>query len=271
MLKINNNTPTYSDLHPESKTTREGTGFSQINNNVINNIKSADAFLVWCYLYSKSSNWKVIKQNIKNVYGYGDAKIKKIFSYLKRANLIEYVQIKCANGRFAHVQVRILNGNKFDKNQPFILTSPEGHKLDRAVICTNGNDELLNKENTKEIKKQNTKSYCASPDARTLSDDDLANLFLLFWECYPTKKNKLRTISIWKKRGLDKIANVIIADVKNRKANDSQWQNVRYIPHPSTYLHNELWNDEITKAPPVKETGHKTKYKTMDDILGVIP
>ena len=140
MSDPNHNSSSYENIHPESKTLLEGTGFTQINNAVINNIKDGDAFLVWCYLYSKTTNWKTIKENIKNVYGFGDKKLREIFSYLNRARLIEYVQGKCANGKFSSVQIRILNGAKFDKTQSYTESAPVGQKHAPAVNRTGGND-----------------------------------------------------------------------------------------------------------------------------------
>lgn len=244
MTDSNDNSSYYNNVHPESKTLLEATGFSQINNNVINNIKNGDAFLVWCYLYSKSSNWKTIKSNIKNVYGFGDAKINKIFSYLNRAKLIEYVQGKCAKGTFKSVQIRILNGSKFDKTQAWTEVAPHVQKPVVAVNCTNGNDELLNKDITKDLKEHNTESNSASGDAHIRD----ADAFDTFWDIYPVKKNKIRAKKIWERSKLNKISVLICNDISLRLVHDSQWQQTQFIPHPSTYLQNELWKDEITKS-----------------------
>ncbi len=243
---------TYDNLENESKTILEGTGFTQISNNVINNIKDGDAFLVWCYLFSKTRNWKTIKQNIRNVYGFGDVKIKKIFSYLKRANLIEYVQNKGAKGQYQSVQIRILNGKKFDKTQSWLDDAPQVQKTTPAVLCTNGNEGLRNKDITKDLNKHNTDSNSASDDAHKKANDDS---FENYWKINPVKKNKIRAKRIWDRKKLYKIEIVICADIKNRLENDTQWQNPQFIPHPSTYLQNELWNDEITKA-----SAHKSEH-----------
>jgi hypothetical protein len=263
MSHSNNNNSFYNNIHPESKTLIEGTPFTQINNQVINHIKNGDAFLVWCYLYSKSSNWKTIKQNIKNVYGFGDAKINKIFSYLNRAKLIEYVQGKCANGRFSSVQIRILNGSKFDKTQSWTECAPHTPKTIDAVTHANGNDELLNKDNTKEIKKHNNKSNCATGVAQEFEKEAL---FLIFWNLYPIKKNKLRTKKLWFKNRLNLIHDLILKDLSNRIHHDSQWQDRQFIPHPSTYINNELWNDEIIIA----QSNSSDKKKSGDALSRVI-
>lgn len=267
MSESNNNSSSLDNVHPESKTLLEGTPFTQICNTVINNIKNGDAFLVWCYLYSKSSNWKTIKQNIKNVYGFGDVKINKIFSYLNRAKLIEYVQGKCANGQFAPVQIRVLNGSKFDKTQSWLESAPHIQKPVVPVHCANGNDELLNKEDTKERKEHNTESNSATDVAHKRANDDA---FENYWKINPVKKNKIRAKQIWDKKKLYKIEVVICADIKNRLENDSQWQNLKYIPHPSTYLQNELWNDEITTyiddQPKSKNSGGDSLSRVLNKI-----
>lgn len=248
MSDPNNNQSLYENLSDDSPSIRECTGFTQINNNVINNIKNGDAFLVWCYLYSKTPNWKTIKQNIKNVYGFGDLKIKKIFSYLRRANLIEYVQSKSANGHYERVQICVLNGKKFDKTQCWLDDAPVVQKTAPAVNCTNGNDELRNTDITKDLNEHNTDSYSATDVAQEREADN----FNSFWDIYPIKKNKIRARKIWERKKLNKIAVLIMNDVAKRQVHDSQWQDVQFIPHPSTYLQNELWQDEMSTASPPK-------------------
>lgn len=245
MRESNDNSLGLDNLSDDSPTTRECTGFTQINNNVINNIKDGDAFLVWCYLYSKTSNWKTIKQNIKNVYGFGDTKIKKIFSYLKRANLIEYVQNKGAKGQYQSVQIRILNGKKFDKTQAWLEDAPVVQKTAPAEVCTNGNEGLRNTDITKDIKEHNTKDISATD----VTQESEPCAFNTFWDIYPVKKNKIRAKKIWDKKKLNKIAVLICNDVSNRQVNDSAWADEQYIPHPSTYLQNERWNDTVTTQP----------------------
>lgn len=66
-----------------------------------------------------------------------------------------------------------------------------------------------------------------------------------FWSLYPRKKDKKRSKKIWEKKNYDEIASLILKDIENRKLNEQQWKNILFIPHPSTYLNNELWQDDI--------------------------
>ena len=68
--------------------------------------------------------------------------------------------------------------------------------------------------------------------------------FAEFYAEYPVKKGKAQAEAKWKARGLDAIADRIIADVKDRKARDRQWLD-GYAPHASTYVNGRGWEDEI--------------------------
>ncbi len=80
------------------------------------------------------------------------------------------------------------------------------------------------------------------------------NNFDLFWSAYPRKVKKRESLTVWKQKKLDSKSQVLITDVKNRLQNDDAWKN-GFIPHPTTYLRGERWNDEIevrTKEPEMK-------------------
>jgi len=241
MSDLDSNT-SYENIHPDSKTIPEGTGFTQINNNVINNIKDGDAFLVWCYLYSKTSNWKTIKENIKNVYGYGDIKLRKIFSYLNRCKLIEYVQPKNKDGTFQPSKIRILNGLKFDKNEPFCTTPPVGQETAPAVNRTDGFEGLRNKENTKERKERNKPPKPPTGEGVRFEE---------FWNLYPVKNGRKACEQKWKKRNLDDIADKIIEKLTVQVEEDDKWLR-GFAPNPLTYINQDRWEDEIAQAPKTK-------------------
>lgn len=69
--------------------------------------------------------------------------------------------------------------------------------------------------------------------------------FDLFWDIYPRKINKKGAEKIWLSHSLDRIADLIITDVKTRIVKDAQWQNKKFILFPVNYLKHERWNDEI--------------------------
>ena len=68
-----------------------------------------------------------------------------------------------------------------------------------------------------------------------------------WWQAYGKKVEKKRALAIWKRRGLDAKADMLIEDARNRHAHDEQWRR-GYQPHPSTYLNGDRWEDEVTFA-----------------------
>lgn len=77
--------------------------------------------------------------------------------------------------------------------------------------------------------------------------------FAEFWQAYPNKKGKAVAEKAWKRKRLDAIADRIISDVKARSAGDRQWLD-GFIPHGSTYVNAEGWQDDI-ESPRLRAVG----------------
>ncbi len=72
--------------------------------------------------------------------------------------------------------------------------------------------------------------------------------FESFWKEYPRKVGKGAAWKVWKKiKGANKLFMAIVQSVKNHKDNDPQWKKEKgiFIPHPSTFLNQARWEDEI--------------------------
>jgi len=67
-----------------------------------------------------------------------------------------------------------------------------------------------------------------------------------FWSIYPVKKGKKKSELKWNRLS-NTVREKIMIDIPERKAKDSQWLG-KYIPHPTTYLNGELWEDEISSS-----------------------
>jgi len=139
--------------------------------------------------------------------------------------------------------------------------------LDSEEICApvTGNPSTANQSldtdtykdisKKKQLKKEILNNISASDDAQNISEQS----FDIFWNIYPIKKNKIRSKKIWERKNLNRIAELICLDIANRKSTDDSWKDERFIPHPSTYLLNERWNDSISKFEqpnkPTKTSG----------------
>ena len=78
--------------------------------------------------------------------------------------------------------------------------------------------------------------------------------FDIFWKHYPRKVNKREARMRWKNKKHPPI-NIIIEIIEKHKKTE-QWMkdNGKFIPHPSTWLNQESWEDEAyVKPEPKKE------------------
>lgn len=67
-----------------------------------------------------------------------------------------------------------------------------------------------------------------------------------FYAAYPRKEKRKEAHAAWLKHKLDKLADEIIEDVRQRQIKHVPWlQGREFIPLPSAYLNGERWNDEI--------------------------
>jgi len=97
-----------------------------------------------------------------------------------------------------------------------------------------------------------------------------------FWEAYPKKRKKKESREVWKRKRLDDKADELVADVKNRLAQDERWRR-GFAPDPTTYLRGERWLDELAdhldpaqamaeERPPEQCPPHlsKSAYDSLD-------
>jgi hypothetical protein len=108
-------------LSDSSQVTSEKVPFAQISNFVIEHIKDNDAFRIWAFSFSKSTDWKVIKDFTQKICGVGERKSEYVWSYLNRCGLVEYERIvDKKTGKYIKMRIKILNGTKFNPHEPFL-------------------------------------------------------------------------------------------------------------------------------------------------------
>lgn len=76
--------------------------------------------------------------------------------------------------------------------------------------------------------------------------------FSEFWKAYPRKVGKATAEKAWAKlKVTDELHSTILAALEKHKVSD-QWtkDGGQYIPHPSTWLNQRRWEDELEAAQP---------------------
>jgi len=82
-----------------------------------------------------------------------------------------------------------------------------------------------------------------------------------FWEAYPRKEKKKAAYLLWMKNGLTAKAEKILMDIHDRRSRHDRWNDLAYIPLPTTYLYNEQWEDEIIDKHQLQENSNAQQIK----------
>lgn len=99
---------------------------------------------------------------------------------------------------------------------------------------------------SQKVRDSNTYSNTSNKPSKDICP---SHQFLDFYSVYPNKVKRKDALTAWNAAKLDNIADTIIADVKLRCETEWKGINKRYIPHPTTYLHQRRWEDE---TPPTE-------------------
>jgi hypothetical protein len=93
--------------------------------------------------------------------------------------------------------------------------------------------------------------------------------FAEFWKRYPRREGKGAARRAWEKlRPSADLVRVILAAVDRQRAS-SQWikESGRFIPHPSTWLNQERWQDEPSDMPGISERSAAALAMLQEDVV----
>ncbi len=96
------------------------------------------------------------------------------------------------------------------------------------------------------------------------SKDKPIGRFEEFWQAYPKKAGKKPCSAKWKARRLDRLADKIIQNVRDRIEGDSQWLK-GFVPNPLTFINQDRWDDPIQKETAGEKT-QRSRTDSFDDI-----
>lgn len=114
--------------------------------------------------------------------------------------------------------------------------------------------EAVNKKDDGVIKNDDKPSSIMmnTKERKQLTKEMFMTSFNSFWNEYPRKVNKKKTLEVWVKKiqpenGL--FEQIMTSLRKAKKSTDWQKGEVKYIPHPTTWLNGERWNDQVEVNP----------------------
>lgn len=72
--------------------------------------------------------------------------------------------------------------------------------------------------------------------------------FATFWEAYPNKTAKPRAEKAFRSAKINGHLSDVLADIEARTHGEWSGKEMRFIPHPATYLNDRRWEDEKPSA-----------------------
>lgn len=196
-----------------------------------------DALALHVYLMSRPDGWEVRASDIESAMGWGRDRRRSAQKVLE------------ANGLFSVTRAP-LQGSVYA-----VWDKPVGRMFRQTDLPTVDKPAPLVSNDSRDIPRVNTeKTYIGHWEA--------------FWAAYPRRVNKAKARAKFFKLTEEQMLKAI-DDVKARVLRYPQWcdsiriGDMKYVPHPTTYLNGALWEDEwIPSAPAPVTTTDSSRYWT---------
>ncbi len=101
-----------------------------------------------------------------------------------------------------------------------------------------------------------------TPKVEEISQEELD--FKIFWNAYPKKEGKKEAEKAYKKARKHVKAEILLEALEDHKKKKFSKTTYEYIPHASTWLNQERWNDVIS------ENSQKTEFNDSLDSLDLL-
>jgi len=212
-----------------------------------------------------------------------DVILRKTYGFNKKWDAIAGSQLVKATGINKQNMHRALNalveknivikkddGNivKYCFNKNYKTWKPSSKKMTLPRASSKKMTSVIKKDDRSSSKKTDTKVDITKVDItkekNSSSNDFDVGHFDLFWEAYPRKVGKQECLKIWlnpkKKEIRPSIEELVRALKIQKQSEDWTKENGRYIPHPSTWLNQGRWDDELRM--PQETPGGDLKPKT---------
>ena len=156
--------------------------------------------------------------------------------------------------RFEFPEVTIQNSDGYETET---IQSPTlNHPISDAKQSNPQNHPYTNPSKTQ--KEQNTLSLVLVPSPAE------SDPFDEFWDLYGKKVSRAPAQKAWAK-ALTKTTADAILDGLRRNLPELRSREPRFVPHPSTWLNAESWNDE---PPPIQRSKGQQKSDALRDVIG---
>lgn len=143
-----------------------------------------------------------------------------------------------------------------------------------AAIANERQQPMTNVDDCPQKEKEKEEEYKNKKENDKRAREQEAERFAKFWAAYPRKEAKPKAQTAFAKlHPDDDLLATMLAAIERQKASD-QWQEDggRFIPHPTTWLNNKRWEDQLPSGKKATSfTAHDQRiYTEEEDIDAVI-
>lgn len=196
-------------------------------------------------ILSLPDDWDYSIRGLAKICGCGREAIGSALAELEQAGYVSRERIRNEDGTLAGTEYTIREtpqqDAQADQAQPVPGNPAQGNPAQEKPVLEN--PPQINTKGTKKRKEQNT---CAN------AQDDA---FDRFWAAYPRKVDKKKARAAF---GRVKAPVEILLAALERQKQTEAWtkEGGRFVPHPTTWLNGERWEDEMGQnAPPAPDPG----------------
>ena len=230
------------------RSARPDRNFTIIQNDLVNDktIKS-DALGLIVYVLSKPDHWKIRTTELQSRFGCGERKVRRALTELRESGYVEMMRHNSGEVDWIFHEISL-------------HTAQNNHtaKTNMSHMCKTPNGQNPHVDN---------EHVLVSTEKAVRTDKALVNTdsgFDTWWSVYPKKKGKQNALKAWNKIKPD--ADMLIAHTTNMATNDDEW--VRgFAPHPTTYLNQARWNDEVQQRELTQDEQHGLRKQRTAAIL----
>ena len=202
------------------------------------------------YVKTSTGTYTAGRYQLSEMTGLNPETVRKALKRLEKKWKIISTQ---STNRFT--EIKVLNWAKY-----------QGRDDDSTTQSTNKVPTKYQQSTTKkEIRTKKEEIYMSEKS-------DAPSSFDTFWNSYPKKELKKKSLEIWKRKKLDSHLEEILAFIEKAKQTD-RWKK-GYVKQPPVFLNNESWNDDLaaygdkSSPPPEKsylDNGWNSSKETYED------
>jgi len=196
-------------------------------------------------LYIKLWNWILLQACFKD---HGDLRRGQFFTSLR--DMQKAMAYKVGYRTVKPTIKEIRGVMKFLTKSSMVVTMKVTHGM---IVTVCNYDYYQNMKNYEKHNEGRAKGHTEGtiPRKKGIKKENIYPTdFLLFWDAYPRKVGKGTALKAWNSNSRPSIDAILSAIEKQKKS--QQWQEIKFIPHPATWLNGRRWDDEV---PEVKKTG----------------